>query len=223
MHHFILLTEDISGKKMLDILLPKLLPGGSGATYEVKAYKGVGNIPPKGKADPGTIRARQLLNNLERLLRGYGKTFSSIQEDYHVMIVVVCDLDKRDKAGFLGELNAILAACNPAPATRFCLAIEEGEAWLLGDIPAIIKAYPGCNRQILAEYVNDSICGTWELLADALHKNGAAALKKDGFAAVGKAKSEWAEQISPHMDVETNKSPSFCHFRDTLRECLQGA
>lgn len=220
MHHFILLVEDKSGEKMLNILLQKILPVKEGVTFDIKAYKGVGDIPKKSRDDPRTIQARMLLNNLERLLGGYGRTYAALPEDYRVTVVVVCDLDARDKEVFLQELNGILTRCTPAPDTRFCLAIEEGEAWLLGDIPAIIQAYPNCNKQLLTSYSNDAICGTWELLANALQKNGAIELTKKGYTAVGKAKSDWAEHIAPHMDVDNNRSPSFCHFRQTLRECL---
>ncbi|MBF0457905.1 MAG: hypothetical protein HQK99_08430 [Nitrospirae bacterium] len=59
------------------------------------------------------------------------------------------------------------------------------------------------------------ICGTWETLADAIYLGGAAQLK--ATRGVGAKKFEWAIAITPHMDVETNKSPSFCYFRDKLR------
>ena len=48
------------------------------------------------------------------------------------------------------------------------MAIEEGEAWLLGDIPAIQSVYPNAKNAVLNGYENDSICGTWEKLADAV-------------------------------------------------------
>ena len=73
-------------------------------------------------------------------------------------------------------------------------------------------------REILDGYVNDSICGTWERLADAVYAGGAIALSKKGWQAVGAEKSRWAENISPVMDVDSNKSPSFQYFRNALRE-----
>jgi len=36
----------------------------------------------------------------------------------------------------------------------------------------------------------------------------------------GKVKSEWAEEIAPHMDVNRNESPSFRDFHDTLQQLL---
>ena len=73
---------------------------------------------------------------------------------------------------FLEEMNEVLDSCDPKPQACFCLAIEEGEAWFLGDIPAIKQAYPKAKDTVLNRYVNDSICGTWELLADAVFPGG---------------------------------------------------
>ena len=74
-----------------------------------------------------------------------------------------------------------------------------------------------CASGLKKAYENDSICGTWERLADAIYKGGASALSSKGSHAVGTEKSLWAKQICPHMDVDRNKSPSFCAFRDKLR------
>ena len=104
-----------------------------------------------------------------------------------------------------------------SPETRFCIAIEEGEAWLLGDMPVIKAAYPKTKDDILNSYKNDSICGTWELMADAVSPGGSRKLKGKGWQAVGIEKSAWAEKIAPYMNVDTNKSPSFCYFRDKMR------
>ena len=59
------------------------------------------------------------------------------------------------------------------------------------------------------KYKNDSICDTWELLADAVYTGGRKTLIEKGWQAVGKQKSIWAKEISPHMDVDNNASPSF--------------
>ena len=65
-------------------------------------------------------------------------------------VVVVCDLDSKCLKKFRQEFFAVLNACNPKPETRFCIAIEEGEAWLLGDIPAVKKAYPQARDAIFS-------------------------------------------------------------------------
>ena len=62
-----------------------------------------------------------------------------------------------------------------------------------------------------------SCCGTWELLADAICKDGHKGLIKKGWQAVGEQKSIWAKSISPHMDITVNKSPSFLEMFAQLR------
>ena len=98
--------------------------------------------------------------------------------------------------------------------------MEEGEAWFLGDISAIKAAYPKAKNNVLNNYKNDSICGTWELLAEAVFTGGLRALKKEDKQAVGREKSIWAQKITPYMNVEQNVSPSFRYFRDKIRELI---
>lgn len=125
-------------------------------------------------------RNRLLLDQLPRLLRGYGNTFANSPANYPAAVILVCDLDNRCLKVFREELFTALDACNPKPETRFCIAIEEDEAWLLGDLPTIKLAYPNAKDNILNRYDNDSICGTWELLADAVFQGGLSALRKRG-------------------------------------------
>lgn len=216
--HFEILVEDQSGKKALDILIPKII--GDGHTFIVHEYKGIGRIPTnlRGITDPSK---RILLDRLPKLLRGYGKTHANYPSDYPAAVILVCDLDNKNLNTFLEELNRILETCSPKPETRFCIAIEEGEAWFLGDIPAIKKAYPGAKTAILSNYVNDSICGTWERLADAIFPGGSQKLSPQGYPRVGAEKSAWSVNITPHMDVENNKSQSFCFFSQTLKELAE--
>ena len=208
--HIEFLVEDSSGEKMLSQILPKIL-GEQGAphTWRMKAYKGIGRIPPglSVKADPAK---RMLLDQLPRLLQGYGKTLGIDA------VVVVLDTDNRECSAFLTELKSLLANCKPAPRTLFRLAIEEMEAWYLGDRQSILKAYPRAKRDVIDRYAQDSICGTWELLADAVYPGGSAAIKKTGWPLPGQIKHEWAEKITPFMDVNQNTSPSFMKLRDGL-------
>ena len=213
--HFEILVEDPSGKRMLDILVPKII--GNQHSFKVHAYQGIGRIP-RNLTNSTDARNRRLLDQLPRLLRGYGNTFANYPANYSAAVILICDLDDRCLKVFREELFTVLNACNPKPETRFCIAIEEGEAWLLGDIPAIKTSYPNARDNILNRYDNDSICGTWEFLADAVFQGGSSALRKRGGQAVGTEKSAWAEYIAPHMNVEVNKSPSFCYFRTKIRE-----
>ncbi len=209
--HFHILSEDLSGKKALEILIPKII--GQDNTFEIHPHKGLGNLPKHldQKVDP---KVETLLNKLPMILRALGKTYLH----KNACVFVICDLDRKNLKSFRGELLKTLHRCKPKPLTRFCLAIEETEAWYLGDIPAIKTAYPEAKDEILSAYVNDSICGTWEYLANATVAGGPQKLKNKGWWAVGEQKFYWAENITPHMDIEQNRSPSFRYFRDKLRE-----
>ena len=202
--HFEILVEDQSGKKMLDILVPKII--GMKHTFNVHPYKGIGRIPKdlRGKTDPWK---RILLDQLPRLLAGHGNTFAKWPPNYKGAVIVICDLDDKCLKTFRQELLAILNSCNPRPDTRFCIAIEEGEAWFLGDIPAIRSAYPKAKDAFLNAYENDSICGTWEALADAVYAGGSKTLSALGWQSVGLEKSKWADSITQHMDIETTTPP----------------
>jgi len=214
--HFDILIEDKSGKKALENLLPKIIDRSQGHTFIIHEYKGIGHLPKNINSAVDATK-RQLLNNLPKLLNGYGKTYCGYGESYQAVVIVVVDLDDKCMHNFRNELYDIWNSCSHKPNVKFCFAIEEGEAWLLGDIAAILKAFPNAKTTLLNNYQNDSICGTWELLADAIYPGGSAKLKKEGWVVAGKAKYEWAEKITPHMDVENNLSPSFCYFRDSLR------
>ncbi len=211
--HFEILVEDMSGKIALESILEKILgPNGQDHTYKIIPYKGIGRIPKdlRGTTDP---LKRILLDRLPRLLRGYGKSL----QDFPAAVVVIVDLDNKDCLVFKQEMLDILNDCNPQPATLVRIAIEEGEAWLLGDRNAVKAAYPRAKEQVLNAYEQDSICGTWEKLADAVYPGGSQKLKQLGWPHTGQAKCEWANNIAPHLDVESNQSSSFQAFRDGMK------
>lgn len=85
---------------------------------------------------------------------------------------------------------------------------------VLGDRAALMAAYPSARSQVLNSYRQDSICGTWELLADAIYPGGIAKFKKNcpAYIEVGPYKCEWARKIGAHMDSSGNLSPGFQHF-----------
>jgi hypothetical protein len=212
--HFEILVEDISGKTALEIIVPKIISAEH--TFKIISYKGIGRIPTdlKSASDP---KKRILLDQLPKIVQGYGQTFSQYPPDYPAVLIVICDLDNRCLSTFRRELLDLVDKCNPKPKTQFCIAIEEGEAWFLGDLAAVRAAYPKAKEAVLNSYTNDSICGTWEKLADAVFSGGKQKLSKQGWQEVGKEKSNWANNIAPLMDVDKNLSPSFRYFRDKLR------
>lgn len=209
--HLEILVEDSSGARLIEILSPKIIGGyGSPHTWRVHAYKGIGRLPSglKHKSDPAR---RVLLDQLPRLLRGL------VRVDHVDAIVVVLDVDKRDCKAFLTELRQIALDCAAEQKTMFRLAIEEIEAWYFGDREALLAVFPHARRQTLNLYEQDSVCGTWETLAEVVHPGGLRAVNQKRGPNAGDLKHEWAGKIGPQMVPERNQSPSFRKFRDGLR------
>jgi hypothetical protein len=153
--HFEILIEDRSGELLLESLLPKILgPNGEAHTWRTHAYRGIGRVPPdlRGKTDPWK---RVLLNRLPRLLAGYGKSL----QGQDAAVVVVVDADDRNCIEFKQELARLLQNW-PQPNALFRFAIEEAEAWLLGDRTAVLRAFRRAKVNVLNSYVPDSVCGT---------------------------------------------------------------
>lgn len=212
MKHIDFFVEDQSGKIMLKHLIPKMLDGIDCVTFQIYCYKGIGHISKKQKSAK-TIKARQLMDNLPKIINGCGNTYNNWPKNYKGYVIIVCDLDKQNKKSFLEKLNALLESCHNKPQVFFCLAIEEGEAWLLGDHQAVITAFPHANQKLLDSYKQDSICDTWETLANIV----GFIYKGKSFAEIGKEKYRWADSISPHIVLERNQSPSFQHLLATVK------
>lgn len=68
--HFEILIEDISGKRAMEILLPRLLE--DSVTYRVHSYKGIGHLP-KGLKPKTDASKRILLSRLPQILQGVGR------------------------------------------------------------------------------------------------------------------------------------------------------
>ena len=214
--HFEILVEDLSGKIVLEAVVGRIL--GSDHTSRIISCRGIGRIPEnlRGTSDP---RKRILLDRLPRLLKGYGQSL----KNHRAAVVVVVDLDNKDCLDFKRELLETLGACDPRPTTLFRIAIEEIEAWLLGDSDAVRAAYPDAREQVLNSHVQDSVCGTWETLADAIHPGGSHGLKRAGYPHVGRVKCAWATDIARHLNPDRNRSGSFRTFRDGLRGLARAA
>jgi hypothetical protein len=212
--HYEILVEDGSGARVLEAVVPKIISPEH--SFKVHSYKGLGHLPKGLKVDSDP-KKRLLLQQLPRLVQGLGTTFFGWGPTFRAVLVVICDLDSRCKIDFKAELREVVNSCMPRPETLLCFAVEEIEAWLLGDKSAILEAYPEAVEAVLDSYEYDSICGTWELLADAIYPGGRKSLKQGPYQIAGSAKAEWATRIAPRIVVDRNISPSFIYLRDMLR------
>jgi hypothetical protein len=191
-------VEEFSARVTLDILLPKILSGEH--TWNIRDFRG----------------KHDLIAKLPGLLRGY-KTW--MPEDYRIVVLV--DRDRQDCQKLKIELENIatnvgLITKTIATGQSFQVlnrnAIEELEAWFLGDVEAIAAAYPGV-PQTLAEqtrYRNPDALqgGTWEALEQVL--------QNAGYHLGGLKKVRAAREIAQYMNPPVNRSPSFQAFYQGL-------
>ena len=206
--HFQYLVEDQSGAALIRILMQKIVELYPNATYDCKGFRGIGGFTRKNTIKE--TKTGKLLNDLATYLRGFDRSLQSFPS----VIIVVLDSDDHDVQQFRSELEAVAMQNMIKIDHVFCLAVEEIEAWLLGDRHALLSAYPYAKMHVLNTYVQDSICGTWEVLADAVYPGGTSKLSREhaSFIEIGKLKAEWAQNIGIHMDLKSNESPSFNDF-----------
>lgn len=211
--HFQFLIEDPSSGELIHEIMQKFTSLDLQVTYNCKSFRGIGGFTKRNTVKE--TRTGKLLNDLATYLRGFNKSLCHIP----AAIFVVVDNDDRDTQAFQQQLEQIAAENNICIDHVICIAVEEVEAWLLGDEKALITAYPNARRQILRTYVQDSICGTWEILADAIYPGGLKRLKIDcpSYIEIGKKKSEWAKNIGKYMNVNANASKSFQFFMTELQ------
>ncbi len=215
--YFEILVEDASGKILLEHLVPKIIgPKGKPHRYRIVNIQ---ELKHRVMAQMPRHLARTLpwdtilFQTLSLQMKVYGKTLPR----KNGIVIVVVDLDYHDKQAFQDQLEQLIDACDPSPEGFVRLAVEEGEAWILGDPDAVRRAYPFAREYVLQSYEQDSICGTWEQLADAIYHGGSERLEEIGYPHIGREKCLWADNIGQYMDVDLNGSPSFQRFRDTLR------
>jgi hypothetical protein len=199
--HIELLVEEASMEAALRTLLPRLLGELSFQVY-----------PYQGKLD--------LLKRLPDRLRGYA---AWLPLDHRIVVVV--DRDDDDCRELKQRLEQIATgaglqtrsqAGGPTYQVVNRLAIEELEAWYFGDWDAVRAAYPRLSKVIpnQANYRDpDAIKGgTWEAFERVL--------QRAGYFQTGLRKIEAARAVASHLQPASNRSRSFCVFRDVLMEMI---
>jgi hypothetical protein len=210
------LVEDVSGEKLINAVMTKYKEESPYASidYDIKSYKGIGHFK-KGK-DALAIKSEKLLNDLPKRIRAFNII---LRDKANASLFVIVDNDRRKTDVFRKQLEETASCDNISLDRVFCIAIEEIEAWLLGDVSAIKNAYPTMKDRISQkhpQYKQDEIRndGTWEFLLELLNtpKRGRAKKEHLAYADLGKLKSEWADRIGVYMNIRENASPSFNYF-----------
>lgn len=202
--HLEILVEEPSAEAALHELVPKLT--GSGATFNLIAHQG--------KPD--------LLKRLPDRLRGYR---AWIPEDFR--IVVLLDEDREDCRELKAQMEeaarnaGFTTASAPGSRGGFTVlnrvAVEELEAWFLGDVPALRRVFPRIPESLgqRARFRDPDAVrgGTWEALEREL--------QRVGYYKAGAPKIELARSVARHMEPGRNRSYSFRVFRQGLRRLVE--
>jgi hypothetical protein len=195
------LVEDRSTEQALRHLIPLIAPH---CSFNIRSFDG----------------KHGLMKRLPGRLRGYAQR---VRYDPNLRIVVVVDLDDDNchelkktledmtRSAGLTSLRSVRTAQIPIVATR--IAIEELEAWFVGDVGALRTAYPRIPQSLAARHnfrePDDVRGGTWEALERLLQSHG--------YHNGGMRKIALADEVARYMDVENNRSTSFCCLRDGIR------
>jgi hypothetical protein len=198
------LVEEPSAEAALNYLVPKIL--GDRVTHRIH--------PHQGKKD--------LLKSLPGRMKGYRRWLPPTDR-----IVVLIDGDADDcrelkaqldllaeSAGFSigGRSGRRQGSCAAQCLVLNRIAIDELEAWFLGDVEAVRKAYPRVPSGLGEKrgYRNPDVANS--KASERLER----VLQEVGEFREGLRKIEVARRIAAHMDPGRNRSPSFQVFRDGL-------
>jgi hypothetical protein len=202
--HLEVLVEEPSAKIALERLLAKLVPDET--TFRIHAHQG----------------KPALLRKLPDRLAAYAK-----MNWPELRLLVLVDRDNDDCHELKERLEKIAVGAGFTTKTRAGgsvfrvvnrLAIEELEAWFLGDVDALRIAYPEIPKGLAnrARYRNpDAIRGG---TAEAL----ARVLRTAGYHREGLPKTYVADAVARHMDPSRNRSRSFQCFCEGVEALSRG-
>ena len=215
-----ILVEDKSGSILVEQIMRKYVADKPNMEYKIHGFKGIGKIPSKASRK-AQVKSKRLLTDLPMYLKGMSAYLEKMQGKKAIFVIV--DSDDEDCVEMKHNLKRMYQELGISVPVFFCIAIEEMEAWLLGDEAALLMAYPMAKRQVLQKYVQDSIIGTWECLADIIYKGGVQCLKKNAvsYYEIGKFKCECAKKIGELLDIRKNVSPSFNYFIGKLDDFIE--
>lgn len=215
--HIEVLTEDKSGALVVRRLINLICEDvGCQADISMRPHRGCGSLPRDLYAKPPRF-ASSLLDLLPAKCRAYNNVYKGTD----TILVVIMDSDDNDTEALKASLEAVCAKFAGNLRAVIGISTEEIESWLLGDHDAIEKAYPDFDREALRDYVQDSVCGTWETLCRVVCPDNYEDIMDIGYPAVGNYKARWADAISRYMTSRGNVSPSYENFRISLERALK--
>jgi hypothetical protein len=146
------------------------------------------------------------------LIQALQKTVPSISRIPGAGILIICDQDEEDCVSLKRKLlEKISGRCGCAYFVR--IVCRELESWFLGDLEAVEKAYPRfkaqqhANKKELREV--DSIQKPSKYLLQIIPEfSGNGTLPK----------LEVSRKVAEHMNIDSNKSPSFGHTVEAVRK-----
>lgn len=198
--HLEVLVEESSAEAVVRRVVAAATP--ATATYEVRVFDG--------KTD--------LLGSLPDRLRGYR---SWAIDGLRIMVLV--DRDTEDCLQLKSRLEALAHGAGFTTRTsansgsfEVCnrIAVEELEAWFLGDEPALRAAFPRLKPfAAKAQYRDpDKIAGAWET-AERL-------LQRASYYQAGLRKRDLSLRVAPLMNIGENRSASFATFVSGLTSLM---
>lgn len=196
------LVEGPSERVLLQRWSPRLL---GEHRVKVHPHQGKGDLPTDLRASPDRKR-RGLLDQLPAILRGFGAALDPNTD----RVVVLVDADNDNVAELRRRIKSAVSQVARDLPVRVHIAVEETEAFYLGDLKALQRAFPKADLKRARDYKPDSICGTWELFGE---------IVSDG----GGNKVAWAEAIGPILTTKAreSRSPSFRELLNGLLELVK--
>lgn len=198
------LVEGTSDVPVVEEILGRRLNLAKGREFAVIPHRGKGRLPAAGEE----AGAETLLGALPATLRG-------LAAEAGLCVVVLVDADDEDCRDLKRRLLDMYDALDAKPAAvLFRIAVEETESWFIADPEAVRLAYPQAEVDRLRGIAPDTVVGAWERLAESLGRDPRIPNTK-------RKKKTWAEQIAPHLDLDSPRSPSLVAFISGVSRCLQ--
>lgn len=191
-----ILVEGAADEAFLKVWLPRFIPQHS---FKIIPHQGKGRLSENPQAKPNPVR-RGLLDQLPAKLRAYEKSLNPKTD----RVLVLIDSDEEPCQQLKKRLLRLLKRCAPNLVALVRVAVEEMEAFYLGDRAAVKRSFPRARLGRLTGYTQDSVCGTWELFREVI-------------GAEHEDKPTWGEAMGAVLGVDwprlgRNQSTSFRHL-----------